>query len=71
MGKHSRKGDILISKILFIIASVITLWGVAVNITDFNGLIATTGTMAMNSFYLLGMTLFTASASAKLVWESK
>ena len=59
------------SKTLFVLAALITLWGVGENMSDYNGSIASTGTMAMNSFYMLGMALFAASAAAKQVWESK
>lgn len=58
----------MISKALFGMATATLAYGVFQNF-KLDGVIASTGTMSMNSFYLLAIALFTASAAAKLVFE--
>lgn len=58
----------MISKAIFGIATATLAYGVFQNL-KLDGVVASTGTMSMNSFYLLSIALFTASAAAKLVFE--
>ena len=78
--RHSDKGDDYraggaylmeyLGKVLFAAAAIILAIGVFTNLSQ-DGSIAGTGTMAMNTYYLLGMTLFTSSAAAEIIWNRR
>ncbi|BCP56290.1 hypothetical protein K32_49070 [Kaistia sp. 32K] len=55
------------SKFIFTLAAIVLCFGVFKNVSQ-DSAIAGTGTMAMNSYYLLSMALFAAAAAAELIW---
>lgn len=59
-----------LGKVLFAVAAVVLATGVFTNLSE-SGSIAGTGTMAMNTYYLLGMALFAASAAAEIIWNRR
>lgn len=59
-----------LSKSLFALAALILVFGVFKNLSQ-DAAIAGTGTMAMNTYYLLGMALFAAAAAAELIWGQR
>lgn len=56
-----------LSKVIFALATAVLCFGVFKNVSQ-DAAIAGTGTMAMNTYYLLGMALFAAAAAAELIW---
>lgn len=55
------------SKALFILGALITAFGVFKNLVQ-DAAIAGTGTMAMITYYILGMAVFVAAVAAELIW---
>ncbi|MCU0943089.1 MAG: hypothetical protein MUE35_11120 [Hydrogenophaga sp.] len=58
------------SKIIFSAATIVTAWGIVRNLFE-DGALGGTGTMSMNTYYLLGTTLFVAAAAAHFIWPEK
>ncbi len=65
----------IISQIIFILATLALVWGVFQNNTGYSSMgatgftIASTGTMAMNGWYLLSGVLYAAAIAVRSVFE--